>query len=94
MTRRFIPPPLAGEGGERSEPGGGSLNVTPPGCSLTLAATLPFQGRDKKAAPGANSMQRATPPFRADHVGSLLRPAALKEARIARANGTIDSRRN
>src|ERR1700744_3923556 len=24
---------------------------------------------------------RATPPFRADHVGSLLRPAALKEAR-------------
>ncbi len=26
-------------------------------------------------------MQRTTPPFRADHVGSLLRPAALKEAR-------------
>jgi len=26
-------------------------------------------------------MQRSTPPFRADHVGSLLRPPALKEAR-------------
>jgi len=26
-------------------------------------------------------MQRTTPPFRADHVGSLLRPPALKEAR-------------
>src|SRR6202007_566076 len=25
--------------------------------------------------------QRTAPPFRADHVGSLLRPAALKEAR-------------
>ena len=25
---------------------------------------------------------RATPPFRADHVGSLLRPAGLKEARV------------
>ena len=29
--------------------------------------------------------QRATPPFRADHVGSLLRRAALKEARTPRA---------
>jgi len=29
-------------------------------------------------------MQRTSPPFRADHVGSLLRPAALKEARARR----------
>jgi 5-methyltetrahydropteroyltriglutamate--homocysteine methyltransferase len=29
-------------------------------------------------------MQRTKPPFRADHVGSLLRPAALKEARVKR----------
>jgi len=29
-------------------------------------------------------MQRTSPPFRADHVGSLLRPAALKEARLKR----------
>jgi 5-methyltetrahydropteroyltriglutamate--homocysteine methyltransferase len=36
------------------------------------------------------SMQRTRPPFRADHVGSLLRPAALKEARARRARGEID----
>lgn len=35
-------------------------------------------------------MSRAKPPFRADHVGSLLRPAALKEAREKRAKGLID----
>ena len=32
-------------------------------------------------------MKRTRPPFRADHVGSLLRPAALKEARAKRAKG-------
>jgi 5-methyltetrahydropteroyltriglutamate--homocysteine methyltransferase len=31
----------------------------------------------------------AKPPFRADHVGSLLRPAALKAARTRRAKGEI-----
>ena len=31
------------------------------------------------------------PPFRADHVGSLLRPAALKKAREQRAKGEIDA---
>jgi 5-methyltetrahydropteroyltriglutamate--homocysteine methyltransferase len=34
-------------------------------------------------------MQRNTPPFRADHVGSLLRPAALKQARAKRQKGEI-----
>jgi 5-methyltetrahydropteroyltriglutamate--homocysteine methyltransferase len=34
-------------------------------------------------------MQRATPPFRADHVGSLLRPPALKEARANRERNEI-----
>jgi 5-methyltetrahydropteroyltriglutamate--homocysteine methyltransferase len=34
-------------------------------------------------------MQRTKPPFRADHVGSLLRPAALKEAREQRARNEI-----
>src|SRR5499426_3996251 len=34
-------------------------------------------------------MKRAKPPFRADHVGSLLRPAALKAARDQRAKGEI-----
>src|ERR1700733_8702058 len=35
--------------------------------------------------------QRTKPPFRADHVGSLLRPAVLKEAREKRARGEIDA---
>jgi 5-methyltetrahydropteroyltriglutamate--homocysteine methyltransferase len=34
---------------------------------------------------------RQTPPFRADHVGSLLRPLALKEARTQFARGAIDA---
>jgi 5-methyltetrahydropteroyltriglutamate--homocysteine methyltransferase len=34
---------------------------------------------------------RQKPPFRADHVGSLLRPAALKEARAKREHGEIDA---
>ena len=36
-------------------------------------------------------MQRTRPPFRADQVGSLLRPAALKEARARRASGEISA---
>jgi 5-methyltetrahydropteroyltriglutamate--homocysteine methyltransferase len=34
-------------------------------------------------------MQKTQPPFRADHVGSFLRPAALKEARAKREQGAI-----
>jgi 5-methyltetrahydropteroyltriglutamate--homocysteine methyltransferase len=34
---------------------------------------------------------RTTPPFRADHVGSFLRPPALLEARERRARGEIDA---
>lgn len=34
-------------------------------------------------------MQRTKPPFRADHVGSLLRPASLHDARAKFANGEI-----
>jgi len=34
---------------------------------------------------------RTSPPFRADHVGSLLRTAALKEARIKHAKGESDA---
>jgi 5-methyltetrahydropteroyltriglutamate--homocysteine methyltransferase len=36
-------------------------------------------------------MIRRIPPFRADHVGSLLRPAALKEARARRERGEIQA---
>jgi 5-methyltetrahydropteroyltriglutamate--homocysteine methyltransferase len=35
--------------------------------------------------------QRTKPPFRADHVGSLLRPAALRQARDRHAKGEIDA---
>jgi methionine synthase II (cobalamin-independent) len=38
-------------------------------------------------------MQRNTPPFRADHVGSLLRSPELKEARAQRAAGAITADR-
>src|SRR5271154_4750913 len=34
-------------------------------------------------------MQRTKPPFRADHVGSLLRTATLKQARDKRASGAL-----
>src|SRR5436305_11294450 len=36
-------------------------------------------------------MKRTRPPFRADHVGSLLRPAAVKDARAKRAKGDISA---
>src|SRR5262249_49489523 len=36
-------------------------------------------------------MKRSKPPFRADHVGSLLRPAPVKEAREKRAKGEISA---
>lgn len=35
--------------------------------------------------------KRTKPPFRADHVGSLLRPAALKKAREKHASGEINA---
>src|SRR5439155_19173881 len=37
------------------------------------------------------SMKRTKPPFRGDHVGSLLRPPALLQARADFAAGTIDA---
>src|SRR6266540_5725367 len=36
-------------------------------------------------------MKRTKPPFRADHVGSFLRPAALKEARTKHEKGAISA---
>jgi 5-methyltetrahydropteroyltriglutamate--homocysteine methyltransferase len=36
-------------------------------------------------------LNRTTPPFRADHVGSLLRPAALKDARAKHTRGEISA---
>jgi 5-methyltetrahydropteroyltriglutamate--homocysteine methyltransferase len=40
---------------------------------------------------GSAVAQRVTPPFRADHVGSLLRPRALLEARVRRARNEISA---
>src|SRR6185369_7191445 len=40
---------------------------------------------------GHAPMKRTRPPFRADHVGSLLRPAALREARAKRAAGEMSA---
>src|ERR1700753_2247760 len=40
---------------------------------------------------GVNIMQRTKPPFRADEVGSLLRPPRIKEARARRESGKISA---
>ena len=44
-----------------------------------------------QVATGAEAGRRTTPPFRADHVGSLLRPPHLLRAREDHAQGRIDS---
>src|SRR5207244_9313110 len=38
-----------------------------------------------------HAMKRTKPPFRADHVGSFLRPAALKEARAKHEQGQLSA---
>jgi len=58
---------------------------------LRLArAASPFRGR-KEGRTEIPMTQRTTPPFRADHVGSLLRTPALKAARERRARNEIDA---
>jgi 5-methyltetrahydropteroyltriglutamate--homocysteine methyltransferase len=46
---------------------------------------------DGQTAVQSTTGRRTTPPFRADHVGSLLRPPALLDARAAFAAGRIDA---
>lgn len=41
--------------------------------------------------PALQSLKRTLPPFRADHVGSLLRPERLKKARLDKENGIISA---
>jgi methionine synthase II (cobalamin-independent) len=48
-----------------------------------------WQRHDDDKHQKALAMKRTKPPFRADHVGSLLRPAALKQAREKRAKGEM-----
>jgi 5-methyltetrahydropteroyltriglutamate--homocysteine methyltransferase len=45
--------------------------------------------RERMERPSQLNVKRIRPPFRADHVGSLLRPAGLKEARAERERGEI-----
>src|SRR3954453_4993708 len=48
-----------------------------------------FRGHDGES--GSKPMNRTKAPFRADHVGSLLRPASLKQAREKHAKGEISA---
>ena len=63
-VRRFIPPPLAGEGAARSEPGGGVLNcdVTPPRGAPRRPS--PFRGGITTPAPRAWPLPAPAPSAR------------------------------
>jgi 5-methyltetrahydropteroyltriglutamate--homocysteine methyltransferase len=58
-------------------------------CSRQHAIRLPLAVRSTDTV--SDMTKRTSPPFRADHVGSLLRPPNLLEARQAFAAGTIDA---
>src|SRR5471032_513237 len=60
------------------------------GRRRTMGETADNRG-NRRGSLGVTMSMRTKPPFRADHVGSLLRPAALKKAREQRANGEIDA---
>jgi 5-methyltetrahydropteroyltriglutamate--homocysteine methyltransferase len=54
-----------------------------------MAGSPACAGDDSLSQNTKTIMPRTKPPFRADHVGSLLRPAALKEARARRGRAEI-----
>jgi 5-methyltetrahydropteroyltriglutamate--homocysteine methyltransferase len=64
-------------------------------CGHTIRPQSEFKGdadmtaSSNTAAAAKQSAQRTKPPFRADHVGSLLRPRHLLEARAKLDNGQI-----
>jgi 5-methyltetrahydropteroyltriglutamate--homocysteine methyltransferase len=77
-----------------------SARAGPCGSRSFLRAPAEGAGFDAAAAPRDKCSKqeetampatapRARPPFRADHVGSLLRPPALREARAAHAEGRL-----
>src|SRR5262249_34968297 len=45
--------------------------------------------RSLKTLSGSDAMPRTKPPFRADHVGSILRSAAIKDARARHEKGAL-----
>jgi 5-methyltetrahydropteroyltriglutamate--homocysteine methyltransferase len=64
-----------------------SLLIDEAGCYMTpYSIAAPESDR----AGGANVSARTTPPYRADHVGSLLRPPELLQAREDHKAGKID----
>jgi 5-methyltetrahydropteroyltriglutamate--homocysteine methyltransferase len=58
---------------------------------LTPSLSMTHPVRGKKQDQGASAVTRSVPPFRADHVGSLLRPAPLLAARDDFTAGRIDA---
>src|SRR5215510_4612122 len=61
-----------------------------PSLCRSLAAFLPPRSALRTAGtncPGVAAMPRTKPPFRADHVGSILRSAAIQGARAKRQKG-------
>src|SRR5688572_10359216 len=58
------------------------------GVDERAAASFRFDQKNSRGL-GRILMSRTTPPFRADHVGSLLRTAPVKEARQKREKGQI-----
>src|SRR4051812_24884502 len=53
----------------------------------------PFRATERATIPpgGGKAMQRTKPPFRADHVGSILRSAAIKDARAKHEKGKLSA---
>jgi 5-methyltetrahydropteroyltriglutamate--homocysteine methyltransferase len=52
---------------------------------------MPRLRRYGRKRAGSEQVKRTKPPFRADHVGSLLRPGSLKESRERHAKGEISA---
>src|SRR5579863_4669639 len=69
-----------------------------PGSFQTVAQAVGQAAGDREVGPMSSSSAtearvgpRGLPPFRADHVGSLLRPRELVQARAARKAGTLSA---
>jgi 5-methyltetrahydropteroyltriglutamate--homocysteine methyltransferase len=58
-----------------------------------MGARMPVEAQEERKMSSSTAASaiapRTRPPFRADHVGSLLRPMELREARAARKAGTL-----
>src|SRR5262245_11448882 len=70
-------------------PNGGAATISRCSGLTTACAVCPCSRY--KIARRSTQMARTNPPFRADHVGSFLRPAAVKEARAKREQGKLSA---